>query len=429
MRAHAFALLAAAAASSAPSCTFIADVDYVGEPTTKVAAPNATACCALCAAAGAAACWASVFRAPTGCWFKTQPETQRPAARAGNSACWPAGRPGVPSASATPAPPLPPAYAVAVVSLPPAPVISFLAGQTPWPQSFNPSFVEPSAGTRGVRGLLVRSQNCSLGAPGTCLHCNPRSPTDVPFLGSVIAFAAQAADGSFGTPYLVYAPEPGNAAEAKGTEDPRLKYDAATGLYHLFYTCFGAGGGLCHSTTRDPTAPHPGAWTRHGVMWPGKSAALLIRPAGPPHYLYQGDTSIALWKTDDLFNFTLVARDFIAPRDGEFDSGLVEAGPPPLALSTGDYIFFFNSADGCYHAEYAILSGADPTVILQRAAAPLLSPTRDWERGAAPAECNVACVVFLEAAAPVDGQPDVFDVWFGGSDAVVGTARVSVKKV
>ena len=40
-----------------------------------------------------------------------------------------------------------------------------------------------------------------------------------------------------------------------------------------------------------------------------------------------------------------------------------------------------------------------------------------------------AQVVFLEAAAPVAGEPDTFDVWFGGSDAVVGTARVKVVKL
>jgi predicted GH43/DUF377 family glycosyl hydrolase len=74
-----------------------------------------------------------------------------------------------------------------------------------------------------------------------------------------------------------------------------------------------------------------------------------------------------------------------------------------------------------------ILNGSDPSQILQRAQAPLLSPTRIWETGTAPAECNVQDVVFLEAAAPVmDGTPNTFDVWFGGSDAVVGTARISV---
>ena len=54
------------------------------------------------------------------------------------------------------------------------------------------------------------------------------------------------------------------------------------------------------------------------------------------------------------------------------------------------------------------------------------SSLQDWEVGVAPAECNVQCVVFLEAAAPVEGMPDQFDVWFGGSDAVIGTARIQV---
>lgn len=119
-----------------------------------------------------------------------------------------------------------------------------------------------------------------------------------------------------------------------------------------FPQCYGPGGGLCHSTTLDPTAPYPGNWTRYGVMWPGKSAALLIRPS-PPHYLYQGDSSIRLWSTDDLYNYTLLNNSFIAPRPGSFDSELVEAGPPPLRLSDGNYVFFHNSAEnpGGYHRE------------------------------------------------------------------------------
>ena len=167
-------------------------------------------------------------------------------------------------------------------------------------------------------------------------------------------------------------------------------------------------------------------------MWAGKSAALLIRDA-PPHYLYQGDSNIQLWTTPDLFNYTLVTSKFITPRGDHFDNNLVESGPPPLLLADGNYLFLHNSANSsaghCYHPGYVILSGADPSVILQRSEVPLLSPTRDWELGNAPAECNVQCVVFLEAAAPVEGQVNLFDVWFGGSDAVVGTARVEVTKL
>ena len=119
-------------------------------------------------------------------------------------------------------------------------------------------------------------------------------------------------------------------------------------------SCYGtADGGLCHSTTLDPTAPYPGNWTRHGVMFPGKSAALLIRPS-PPHYLYQGDSSIRLLSTTDLYNYTLLNASFITTRQPPyFDTELVEAGPPPLLLSDGNYIFFHNSAGvGGYHREW-----------------------------------------------------------------------------
>ncbi len=129
-------------------------------------------------------------------------------------------------------------------------------------------------------------------------------------------------------------------------------------------------------------------------------------------------------------NFTTTQLLYIASRPSMFDSELVEAGPTPQLLSTGDYIFFHNSAGtGGYHAEFAIINGTQPDAPpIQRAMEPLLSPVYDFELGIAPAECNVPNVVFLEAVAPVEGMEDTFDVWFGGSDAVVSTARVSVTK-
>lgn len=415
-------------ASASAACQFLVDTDYdIGSGGPNGPSADANACCAACAASPD--CWASVFDPMTGgvCWQKTKAQTDKPGYNAGVTACWPAGRPPPPAPSPPPPPP-PPLYNVTVISLPAEPIISYEAGSTPWPQSFNPSWVEASAGTRSVAGLLVRSQNCSF-EPGVCVSCNcgPCGPGDR-FLGSVISFAPQNVDGSFALPYLVFAPEPGNAAERLGTEDPRIALDKTTGLYHMYYTCYGDGGGLCHATTLNPTAPYPGSWTRQ-QLWPGKSAALLLRPT-PPHYLYQGDSSIALWSTTDLLNYSKLNDDFITTRADKFDSALVEAGPPPLLLSDGNYVFFHNSANGDgYHPGYVILNGSDPTTYIQRSEVPLLSPTRDWEQGMAPAECNVKNVVFLEAAAPVPGQVDVFDVYFGGSDAVVGMARIAVTKL
>jgi predicted GH43/DUF377 family glycosyl hydrolase len=130
-----------------------------------------------------------------------------------------------------------------------------------------------------------------------------------------------------------------------------------------------------------------------------------------------------------------VNHTFITSRPDFFDNNLVEAGPPPLPLADGNLIFFHNSdnsthpPDGdfvAYNPGWVILNGTDPTQILQRSAVPLLSPVFGWEQGVAPFLCNVHDVVFLEAARAVLGQPDTFDVFFGGSDTVVGTARIKV---
>jgi len=305
------ALLAAAAVScaNASDCSFVAHLDFdPGSGGPNAYAESATACCLRCAAAGPD-CWAAVFDYDTGgiCWLKTQPQSLVPRYETANiTSCWPAGR--------TPPPPQP--WSAVVLSRPAEPVIAFIAGQTPWPQSFNPAFVTASNGTGGARGLLVRSQNCTGWTPGQCIGCNVdgHHPAEPWFPGSVIAFALQHADGSFDQPYLVFAPD-GTAAEDYGTEDPRLTYDDATGQYHLFYTAYSStlGPRLCHATTLNPTAPlGTGAgWTRLGEVFPQKgagtkSAALMIRPA-PPHYLVWGAGTIGLATSQDLLTFMPVS--------------------------------------------------------------------------------------------------------------------------
>lgn len=98
-------------------------------------------------------------------------------------------------------------------------------------------------------------------------------------------------------------------------------------------------------------------------------------------------------------------------------------------MSDGNFIFFYNSWDsnGQFHPGFLILDGKQPGNILQRSSSPLLSPDKAWSQGIAPFTCNVPDVIFLEAAYAVPGLTDVFQVFFGGSDATVGTARFSVK--
>ena len=44
-------------------------------------------------------------------------------------------------------------------------------------------------------------------------------------------------------------------------------------------------------------------------------------------------------------NFFVLGEILIQTREASFDSLLVESGPPPMELSSGDYIFFYNSAE------------------------------------------------------------------------------------
>jgi len=110
-----------------------------------------------------------------------------------------------------------------------------------------------------------------------------------------------------------------------------------------------------------------------------------------------------------------------------WDSKGVESGPPPLALSTGDLFFVYNAWDNAevYRPGWVVLSRDDPRVIVQRSDTPFLAPTHDWDRGTAPYTCNVANVVFVEAM-HATSAPDVFRIYFGGADAVIGTAVIRV---
>uniref|UniRef100_A0A914PJA2 Uncharacterized protein n=1 Tax=Panagrolaimus davidi TaxID=227884 RepID=A0A914PJA2_9BILA len=82
-------------------------------------------------------------------------------------------------------------------------------------------------------------------------------------------------------------------------------------------------------------------------------------------------------------------------REDYFDSERIEAGPSPLKLNTGDYLFLYNGARKGFHSVkpnwsmqfnlgYTILAGSDPTQVLDRSEYPLMTPTLDWEIGNSP---------------------------------------------
>jgi len=298
-----------------------------------------------------------------------------------------------------------------------------------WTYNYNPTY-----GDAGF--LLIRSQN----------NTDPKDPFAVG--PSVLTFSRRE------TPFT-FSPindsniimRPVGPAESFGVEDPRLTYDSKTTTYYMLYSAVEDNGTavisrLALATANESDVDQESGWVRHGPVFPqigwSKSGAMLIRDA-PPHYLFFGDSSLVdglQWATsNDLLNWTLQPDMFMRMRPNAFDSGLIEAGPRPMRLSTGDYLLIYNSAqhghpspkkgyDFQYNVGYAILNGSDPSQILQRSSVPLFSPEYAYEIGLPPAKVCVPNVVFAEGIEELG--PDQFRIYYGAADAVVAAFDIYV---
>jgi len=282
-------------------------------------------------------------------------------------------------------------------------------------------------------GLLVRSQN----------NTNSSNPYVVG--PSVISFTKcnSLKNGFQEIDWNNVVLSPSSSEDAFGCEDPRVVYNPSNGLYYILYSAVQSDpilSRLALATT--PTPWDKNSIIRHGALFPqikwSKSGSLLIRESGLS-YLIWGDSSLVpglqLATTYDLLNYNYSDEIFLPIRPNNFDSLLVEAGPMPLPISDGNYLFLYNSArhgypspkknwDIQYNVGWVILDGNDPTQILNRCDEPILSPELPWEVGTAPYLGLTPNVVFLEGWIP-NGN-DSFIVFYGAADSVIGAATLKV---
>ena len=225
---------------------------------------------------------------------------------------------------------------------------------------------------------------------------------------------------------VVFGPE--TTLDEYGTEDPRLTYDPVTELYYMFYTSYGPNN-VVLSLATSPNPTNPDEWTRYGALFPtiqnSKAGALIIRETAP-NYLIWGSGTLYITNSTSLTYWPEPGDVILEPRNDYFDSILLESGPNPVLLSTGDYLFLYNSEnpDGFYTG-WVVLNGTDPTQVVARSIYPLLSPDFLWEQGFDPWTCNVQNVIFVNSIVPTE-TVDVFRVYFGGASAVVGSAVIQV---
>ena len=198
-----------------------------------------------------------------------------------------------------------------------------------------------------------------------------------------------------------------------GCEDPRIVKIHDT--FYLTYTAYdGQQARLAMASSDDLIH-----WTKHGLVFPDsswtKSGAIIPEPVNGKYWMYFGDTNIWIAHSTDLINWTALDEPVLRPREGMFDSRLVEPGPAPLITEQG-ILLLYNGADDdlVYRSGQALFDKNDPTSLIQRSEQSFLRPDAKLEK-----EGQIPNVVFIE------GLVQFRNTWFlyyGMGDSGIGVA-------
>lgn len=216
-----------------------------------------------------------------------------------------------------------------------------------------------------------------------------------------------------------------------GVEDPRLVKIAGT--WYLTYTGYNKHDAqLCLATSRDLIH-----WQRRGILLPAykgkwnvkwtKSGAIIPRKIGGKWWMYYLGTKpddtdqMGLAWSNDLLHWTdALDKPVLARRPGQFDSRVVEPGPPPVMTRQGIFLIY-NGADDhlVYRTGWVLFDKQDPAKVLARADTPIFAPEEEWEKVG-----QVPNVVFVEGLVR-SGKRWLF--YYGGADKYVGVAEAETR--
>jgi predicted GH43/DUF377 family glycosyl hydrolase len=211
-----------------------------------------------------------------------------------------------------------------------------------------------------------------------------------------------------------------------GVEDPRLV--RIRDLWYLTYTGYNKHDAqLCMATSSDLVH-----WDRKGVIVPAykgnwnvgwtKSGAILTEKVNGRYWMYYLGTAsdktdqMALASSIDLVHWTEETKTPVLPRrPGQFDSRVVEPGPPPVMTPQG-ILLIYNGADDklVYRTGWVLFDKHDPRRVLARADHPIFQPEEEWEKVG-----QVPNVVFVEGLVR---EGKTWRFYYGGADKYIGVA-------
>lgn len=236
-----------------------------------------------------------------------------------------------------------------------------------------------------------------------------------------------------------------------GCEDPRIVKNASN-QYVLTYTAWnGKTARLSVATSNDLLT-----WQKHGPIflnagqkwldtWSKSGSIVSELQNGSPiavkingkYWMFWGDTDIFLAYSNDLVNWLPVTNTsgelvkVISPRNGFFDSGLTEPGPPALLTSKGVQLIYNGKnhdkkeqsdtafATGMYGVGKVLLDSADLTKVIHRSAKPFLYPTLPHEKTGQ----YQSGTTFAEAYLEFKGKGFLY---YGTADSFVGVATTDL---
>jgi len=212
-----------------------------------------------------------------------------------------------------------------------------------------------------------------------------------------------------------------------GVEDPRLVEIDST--FYLTYTGYNTKDAqLCLATSKDLIH-----WDRKGIVLPAykgnwntgwtKSGAIVPEKIDGKYWMYFLGTTpdkndqMGLAYSTDLIHWTEATKTPVLPRrPRQFDSRVVEPGPPPILTSEG-IVLVYNGADDklVYRTAIAVFDRKDPRKLLYRSDSAIFEPEYEWEKVG-----QVPNVVFVEGMIQQDNR---FLFYYGGADKYVGVAE------